>query len=248
MTISIITPTFNSARTLEDTLQCIATQDYPHIEHIIVDGQSKDNTLEVVKSFPHVSKVISEPDQGVYDAMNKGIRAATGDIVGILNSDDFYAETDILARVADLFQKHKTDSLYGDLQYVDDQNPEKVIRYWRAGHFNRRKFLYGWMPPHPTFFLRREIYERYGLFDLRLRSAADYELMLRYLFKQRISAHYLPMLMVNMRTGGMSNASFRHRLRANREDRLAWKLNGLEPHFFTTMMKPLRKVTQYWVR
>jgi glycosyltransferase involved in cell wall biosynthesis len=248
MTISIITPTFNSARTLEDTLQCIATQDYPYIEHIIVDGQSEDNSLGIVGAFPHVSKVISEPDQGVYDAMNKGIRAATGDIVGILNSDDFYAETDILARVADLFQKHKTDSLYGDLQYVDDQNPEKVIRYWRAGHFNRRKFLYGWMPPHPTFFLRREIYERHGLFDLRLRSAADYELMLRYLFKQRISTHYLPLLLVNMRTGGMSNASFRHRLRANREDRLAWKLNGLEPHFFTTMMKPLRKVTQYWVR
>ena len=248
MRISIITVSYNSAITIRDTLNCIASQDYPYIEHIIIDGQSSDETLEIVKEFPHVSKIISEKDRGLYDAMNKGIKAATGDVIGILNSDDVYAHSSVLSNVMRLFEIVETDSIYGDLQYVKADNITKVVRTWQSGKFKRSNFYYGWMPPHPTFFVRREVYDKTGLFTTSLRSAADYELMLRVLVKHSCSTAYLPEVLVKMRAGGLSNASLKHRMKANKEDRQAWKLNGLTPYFFTLYFKPLRKILQFLKR
>jgi glycosyltransferase involved in cell wall biosynthesis len=246
--ISIITATFNSAATVKATMECIAGQDHPDVEHIIVDGRSADNTLEIVAGFPHVAKIVSEKDQGIYDAMNKGIRMATGDVIGILNSDDVYTTTGVLSAVAGAFTDPAVLTFYADLQYVHPDNPERVIRTWKTGPFKKGNFYYGWMPPHPTFFVRKEVYEQAGLFNPDLRSAADYELMLRFLLKMGMPAHYLPEVIVKMRAGGMSNASLSNRLRANQEDRLAWKLNGLKPYFFTLYLKPLRKIHQFIIK
>ncbi|HLK27786.1 MAG TPA: glycosyltransferase family 2 protein [Puia sp.] len=248
MKVSIITATYNSALTVKDTLNCIRQQDYSEIEHIIVDGKSADETLNIVNEFDHVSKVISEKDKGIYDAMNKGISAATGDVIGILNSDDIYTSSEVISTITKAFSDSGTKTTYADLQYVQSNNLNKVVRTWKAGNFSKRNFYYGWMPPHPTFFVRREVYEKVGLFNISLRSAADYEMMLRILIKHEIPTHYIPHVIVKMRAGGMSNASFKNRITANKEDRLAWKLNGLEPHFFTLYAKPIRKISQFLIR
>lgn len=245
MKISIITATYNSAATVRDTLACIAAQEYPFIEHIIVDGISTDNTLEIVKEFAHVAKVVSEKDKGIYDAMNKGVQLAGGEVIGILNSDDFYTGPSVLEKVAAAFEDPAVEAVYGDLQYVKADNVQIVTRTWKSGHFQKNNMYYGWMPPHPTFFVRRHIYEKCGLFNINLRSAADYELMLRVLLKYDARVRYIPEVLVKMRAGGMSNASLKNRLKANREDAIAWKLNDLKPYFFTTWLKPLRKVLQF---
>ena len=245
MKISIITATYNSAGTVRDTLETIAAQQHPDIEHIIVDGRSSDKTLDIVRSFPHVARVISEKDKGIYDAMNKGIGLTTGEVIGILNSDDMYTDERVLTDVAKAFEDPRVMTVYADLQYVHPDNTKKILRTWHSGLYRRNSFYYGWMPPHPTFFVRRSVYDRAGVFDTTLRSAADYELMLRLLLKHGLTAHYIPRVIVRMRAGGMSNASLWNRLRANKEDRLAWKLNGLHPYFFTMYLKPLRKIHQF---
>jgi glycosyltransferase len=245
MKISIITATYNSAATVRDTLACIATQQYPYIEHIIVDGLSKDNTLAIVSEFSHVTRVISEHDKGIYDAMNKGVKLATGDVIGILNSDDFYTNPNVLSKVAAVFKDPSVEAVYGDLQYVKQDNTARITRTWKAGTYQQKYLYYGWMPPHPTFFVRREVYERAGLFNISLRSAADYELMLRVLLKYNACVRYIPEVLVKMRAGGMSNASLKNRFKANKEDAMAWKLNDLKPFFFTMWLKPLRKVFQF---
>ena len=245
MKISIITATYNSAATVHDTLSCIASQEYPFIEHLIVDGLSKDNTLEIVEGFDHIAKVICEKDNGIYDAMNKGVQFATGDIIGILNSDDFYTGPSILSKVVKSFEDPAVEAVYGDLQYVKQHNTDVIIRTWKAGAFQKKSLYYGWMPPHPTFFVRRHMYEKAGLFNTSLRSAADYELMLRMLLKYNACVRYIPEVLVKMRSGGMSNASLKNRLKANKEDAMAWKLNELKPYFFTTWLKPLRKILQF---
>lgn len=243
--ISIITATYNSAATISDTLRSVASQDYSEIEHIIVDGGSTDDTLSIVSQFPHVARVISEKDNGIYDAMNKGLRVCTGEIIGLLNSDDFYVSTTVIRQVVEKLITDQTDSLYGDLVYVHPEETRKVKRTWIAGKFHPRKFLYGWMPPHPTFFVRRKIYEVLGEFNTNLKSAADYELMLRFLYKSKISVSYLPHVLVKMRAGGMSNATLSNRIKANREDREAWRVNHIQPYFFTTWLKPIRKLIQF---
>jgi len=245
MKITVITATYNSAATIRDTLACIASQTHRDVEHIIVDAVSTDNTLEIVKEFPHVAKTICEKDNGLYDAMNKGVKAATGEVIGILNSDDFYTSNVVLEKVAAAFEDPNVDAVYGDLQYVKHDDVTRVIRTWRAGKYKKKYFHYGWMPPHPTFFVRSNLYRKAGLFNTSLRSAADYELMLRMLVKYDARAHYIPEVLVKMRVGGVSNASLKNRLRANREDREAWRLNGLKPYFFTRWLKPLRKVFQF---
>jgi glycosyltransferase involved in cell wall biosynthesis len=245
MRISIITATYNSAATVRDTLASIASQQYPHIEQIIVDGLSNDNTLEIVNEFPHVAKVISEKDKGIYDAMNKGVQLATGEIIGILNSDDFYTGPSILTKIAAAFEDPAVEAVYGDLQYVKSANTQVITRTWKSGGYKKKYLYYGWMPPHPTFFVRRQIYEKCGLFNTTLRSAADYELMLRVLLKHNTRVQYIPEVLVKMRAGGMSNASLKNRFRANKEDVMAWKLNDLKPYFFTMWLKPLRKVLQF---
>ncbi len=248
MKIAIITATYNSEATIRDTLTSIGEQDHPNIEHIIVDGGSKDDTLDIVASFPHVAKLISGKDDGIYDAMNKGIGVATGEVIGILNSDDIYADSAVLSDVAAAFADPAVMTVYADLQYVDAGDLQKVRRTWISGSFKPKNFYYGWMPPHPTFFVRKEVYGRAGLFNLSLRSAADYELMLRILLRLGEPTHYIPRVLVKMRAGGMSNASVFNRLRGNQEDRLAWKLNRLRPYWFTLYLKPLRKIHQFIIK
>lgn len=245
MKISIVTPAFNSAATIRDTLQSVEMQDFANSEHIIVDGGSTDDTLKIAAEFPHVSKVVSEPDRGLYDAMNKGIKLATGDLVGILNSDDFYTHSEVLSRVAAKLEETRAETLFADLEYVSSKNPSRIVRTWKAGEMKPDCFRRGWMPPHPTFFVRRHLYEKYGLFDTSLRYSADYELMLRFLLKNSASTCYLPEVVVRMRTGGASNANLLNRFRANREDHLAWKMNGLKPPFYTLYLKPLSKIRQW---
>ncbi|HNG07475.1 MAG TPA: glycosyltransferase family 2 protein, partial [Saprospiraceae bacterium] len=230
MKLSIITSCYNSAATIRDTLESVARQDYSDIEHIIVDGGSEDDTLAIVSEFTHVAKVVSEKDRGIYDAMNKGIAIATGDIIGILNSDDFYTGPGVISDVVRQMEQSGADTLYADLDYVSSTDKTKVVRSWRAGSYAVRKFYYGWMPPHPTFFVRKYIYERYGTFNLSLRSAADYEIMLRFLVRQDVTTTYLNKTIVQMRAGGQSNASITNRLRANAEDRKAWQINKLRPY------------------
>ncbi len=245
MKFSIITATYNSAATVGDTLKSIRDQDYPNIEHIIVDGQSKDDTLAIVAQFPHVAKQVSEKDNGIYDAMNKGIGLATGDVIGILNSDDVYFDEKVINEVMAVFANNKVEAVFGDLQYVKQDDLNKVTRYWKAGMFSRAKFYFGWMPPHPSFFVRSEVYRRIGGFNLSLRSSADYEFMLRALLIHKIPVSYLPRVLVKMRVGGMSNVTLQHRISANKEDWQAWKLNGIKPHFFTIPFKPIRKIFQF---
>ena len=226
-------------------MNSIASQSYSNIEHIIVDGLSSDNTLDIISQFPHVSKYISEKDEGIYFAMNKGIDMATGDVIGILNADDVYAHNDVLSKVMSLFENPSTDSVYGDLDFVDANDLSKVKRSWRSGPFKKNSFYGGWMPPHPSFFVRSNLYLQYGTFNTTLRSAADYELMLRLLVKNKITPTYLKDILVKMRYGGKSTASMKNRLVANYEDRMAWRLNGLKPHFFTLILKPLKKIKQF---
>jgi glycosyltransferase involved in cell wall biosynthesis len=245
MKISIITITFNSEKTIRDTLDCVRQQDYPSIEHIIIDGNSGDDTLKIVAEYSHIAKIVSEKDNGVYEAMNKGITLATGDVVGILNSDDIYANDSIVTKIAKEFENKNIDVVYADLQYVRHNNFNRIVRTWKTGRHHKKSFHYGWMPPHPTFFVRKQVYEKVGLFNTSLRSAADYEMMLRILLKHQLNSKYIPQVIVKMRTGGMSNSSLKNRLKANREDRLAWKLNGLRPYFFTLYAKPIRKIVQF---
>lgn len=242
--ISIITIAYNSEKTIEDTIRSVVSQDYPNLEYIIVDGASKDSTMEIVNRYKdQIATIVSESDKGIYDAMNKGVELATGDVVGILNSDDFYANNQVISNVANTIGN--ADAIYADLVYVSQEDTDKVIRRWISGAYKVGAFKKGWMPPHPTFFLKKSCYNQYGTYNLQLKSAADYELMLRMVHKHKIKVAYLPEVITKMRVGGQSNASLKNRIAANKEDRLAWKLNGLKPGPFTLTAKPLRKLTQF---
>lgn len=245
ISFSIIVAVRNGAATIKDCIDSIMRQNYP-VELIVVDGASTDGTPDIVRKCKVECRLVSEPDNGVYDAMNKGIALATGDVIGMLNADDFYASSDVLKKVALAFSDASIDSCYGDLVYVGQSETSKIVRYWRSGRYDVRRFYRGWMPPHPTFFVRREVYERYGTFNLNLGSASDYELMLRFLLKHGISTRYIPEILVKMRVGGMSNVSLLNRLRANKMDREAWRINGLKPLSLTFLLKPLRKMVQYF--
>jgi len=246
--ISVITVVKNGATTIKGCLESVAKQTIS-AEHLLIDGFSTDTTLQIAKSLPLKNlKIISEADSGIYDAMNKGIRYANGDIIGILNADDSYYDNEILERVTRAFNISEVEACYGDLVYVSSTDVNDVRRYWQAGPFKREKMYWGWMPPHPTFFVRRSVYEKYGLFNLSLGSAADYELMLRFLFKHRITVSYIPRVLIKMRSGGVSNQSIRNRLKAHKMDHKAWKVNGLRPYPWTLLMKPIRKIPQFFRR
>ena len=230
MKISVITVCYNSAKTIGNTLRSVREQTHSDIEHIIVDGSSDDDTLKVVKAEGlHVAKVVSERDKGIYDAMNKGIALASGEIVAFINADDFYASPCILTTVAAAFEKSGADCCYGDLCYVSQVDPTRTVRYWRSANFVPKAFEKSWCPPHPTFFVRRSVYQRLGGFDLSFRIAADFELMARYLEADGISSHYIPEVLVKMRLGGTTNRSLSNIFEQNIEIRRALAKNGL--HF-----------------
>jgi glycosyltransferase involved in cell wall biosynthesis len=245
MRVSIITVCFNSAATIADTIRSVQRQNYFDIEHIIIDGLSTDNTLEVISDSGFNGRLVSEKDNGLYDAMNKGITLATGDIVAILNSDDFYRDEEVISDVVQHFSEKTCEAVYADLDFINMSKPQKIVRKWRSGKFKYEKFNFGWMPAHPTFFVKKAVYERYGMFNTGLKSAADYELILRFLYVNKVQAEYLPRVLVHMRAGGVSNRSFSNRLKAHMEDYKAWRINGGSPHWYTMVLKPLRKVFQY---
>ena len=244
---SIITVSLNNAETIVQTIESVLSQEFGSFEYLVLDGGSTDKTLEILKSYGDKLKWISEPDKGIYNAMNKGWQMAQGEFVAYLNADDFYNHTQVLAKMSQTLDSNKLAMAgYGDLAYVESNHTEKIIRYWKTGTYNVSSFLKGWMPPHPTFFLKREAFEKFGGFrDEILKSAADYELILRMLFKNKLLAVYCPDILVRMRVGGVSNRNFENRIRGNKEDRLAWDLNQLKPFWFTLWLKPLRKVVQF---
>jgi len=244
--VSILTVVYNGAATIAHCIDSVLAQDYPNVEYIVVDGNSKDGTQEIVRSYgDKIARFLSEPDAGIYDAMNKGIQLATGDVVGILNADDFYAYPSVISEVASLLSAADVDASYGDLEYIDASDATLVRRKWVSGAYKVGAFLNGWMPPHPTFFVKKKVYEAYGHFRLDLGSAADYELMLRFIHREKIRLAYLPKVLVKMRAGGVSNSTFKNRIAANRNDRMAWKINNLRPRFYTLWLKPFRKILQF---
>jgi glycosyltransferase involved in cell wall biosynthesis len=246
MKISIITVCFNSESTIEHAVRSVLSQEKVNLEYIVIDGGSSDQTLVILDRYrKDIQQLVSEKDEGIYDALNKGIALATGDVIGILHSDDFYTSPTALFQVMQKLEQEKTDAVYGDLQYVNRDNPDKIFRNWISGPYTEGLFLKGWMPPHPVFFAKRACYQAFGAFNTRFKTSADYELMLRFILKHRIKLSYLPQVLVKMRVGGKSNVTLLNRLKANREDRLAWKINGLKPGWFTLTLKPLSKLRQF---
>ncbi|GLU52380.1 glycosyltransferase family 2 protein [Dyadobacter frigoris] len=246
MKVSIITVVYNGAATIRHCIESVLSQNFDSIEYIIVDGKSNDGSMEIIESFgSKIAKLISEPDKGIYDAMNKGIKLATGDVIGLLNADDFYADKTIISEVAQAMSQTNADGCYGDLNYVDGQNEAVIKRNWVSGEYKKNSFLMGWMPPHPAFFVKKKCYDQYGDFRLDMGSAADYEIMLRFIFKNGIKLTYIPKVLVKMRTGGVSNSTLNNRIEANKNDRKAWQVNGLKPRFFTLWLKPVRKIVQF---
>ena len=246
MKVTIITVTLNSEKFLEDCIRSIISQDYPDIEHIVVDGKSKDGTLAIIEKYKdHISKWVSEKDRGMYDAINTGMEMATGDIIGTLNSDDMLASPDVISEIVKTFTQTGTDVVYGDLLYVHPMKTDQVIRVWNGLPYKRSRFRYGWMPAHPTFYFKRSLLEKNGMYETHYFSASDYEFMCRYLYRFKASASYLPKLIVRMRHGGMSNSNINRRLRANRRDYLAMRRNGIPLAFFVSLLKPVIKLHQY---
>ena len=247
MKVTIITVTCNSAKYLQECIDSVVMQTYPNIEHIVVDAESTDGSLDIIKRYDnHIAKWVSEKDNGMYDAINKGMKMATGDITGILNSDDMLASKDVIESIVKCFEEYKVDSVYGDLVYVDKLNTKKVIRYWKGFKYKRFRFNYGWMPAHPTFYFKSNLLEELGGYETHYYTAADYEFMARYLYRYRISAKYLTKLVVKMRVGGQSNRNIQSRLRANRRDYLAMKKNQLPFPMLSSILKPLIKLHQYY--
>ena len=249
MKISLITVTFNSGGTLRDTIQSVLSQTYYDIEYIIVDGHSQDNTVDIIKEYEPLFdgrlKWISEKDQGLYDAMNKGFQMATGDMVGIINSDDLLAEATAIEKVIDCFEGHKDiDCVYADLYYVSQYDTSKIVRHWITG--KQRSFSKGWHPAHPTFYVKREIYSKYGLFDLDFKFAADFELMLRLVEKEHIRLFYLPEPLVRMRLGGTTSKNLTNIRKGNIECLNAFRKNGIPVRVLYPFYRLLPKLKQYF--
>lgn len=245
MKISIITTTYNSAYTIKDTLVSVYNQTYPNIEHIIIDGASKDNTLEIINNLPNrVTKIVSEPDKGIYDAMNKGIKAATGDVIGILNSDDFFTSDNIIEIVVENFKNCDIDALYGDVHFVNPDDITKSVRYYSSAIFKPSLFRFGFMPAHPSFYMKRECYEKYGLYSLDYKIASDYDLLIRYLHREKIKYKYINKDFVTMRTGGVSTENFNSIVTLNKEIVRACKKYGIYTNLFILSFKYLYKLLE----
>jgi len=246
MKVSIITVTLNSEKFLEDCIKSVIRQDYKNIEHIIIDGQSTDGTLTIIEKYKdHIAQWVSEKDYSMYDALNKGMSMASGEIIGTLNSDDVLASTDVISSIVRTFVDQDVNAVYGDLVYVDQEDLQKVRRVWKGLNFKRSRFRYGWMPAHPTFYFRKKLLDICGFYETHYFTSADYEFMARYLYHFKVSAWYIPKLIIMMRRGGVSNGNIFRRLRANRRDYLAMKKNKIPFAFFVSFLKPLLKLHQY---
>lgn len=247
MKISIITATYNSASTLRDTLDSILIQTNKDYEVIVVDGKSKDNTLDIVKEyekkFDGRMRWISEPDRGIYDAMNKGIAMACGEVIGILNSDDFFTSDDVIETVAKEIKE--VDAVYGDIHFVKPENLTKCVRYYSSNNFRPWRMRFGFMPAHPSFYARKEVFEKYGLYSLEYKIAADYDMMVRLFCKHKISYKYIKKDFVTMRTGGMSTNSFAHRLLLTKEDAMACRKHGLYSNVLLCSFKYITKIFEF---
>ncbi len=245
MKISIITSVYNNQETIAEAMDSVLSQSYIDIEYIIIDGGSTDDTVNIIKSYQNrIAVFISEPDKGIYDGLNKGIKLATGDVIGFLHSDDLYENNTVIEQVAQAFIENEIDSVYGDLTYVNKSDPTKVIRYWKSGEFTLKKLRRGWMPPHPTFFVKRAIYQQHGQFDTSFKIAADYDLMLRFLGKYKISTDYIPSVLIKMRVGGESNKSLKNVIRKSKEDLQAMKNNNMGG-MVSLIIKNLSKLQQF---
>lgn len=245
MRFSLVTVSFNSAATIRDTIKSVVAQSHPDVEYIVIDGNSSDNTLDIIEEYrQHIDVFLSEQDKGIYDAMNKGIRRATGDVVAFINSDDFYADADVLARVNAVFETTGADCVYADLDYVHRQDTGRVVREWRSKPFRPGAFRQGWHPAHPTFFAKREMFEKFGGFDEEFRISADYELMLRFLEARSVRSEYLPSVLVKMRDGGESNRSLLNIIKANIECYRSFKKNKIPAGPMLMIRKPLSKLGQ----
>lgn len=246
MKISVITVCFNSATTIGQTLRSVREQTHRDIEHIVVDGGSKDNTLEVVATEGlHVAKLDSQPDSGIYDAMNKGLALATGEVVGFLNSDDVFAHAGVISKIALTMADSAVDACYGDLVYVAQNDLNRIVRYWKSGEYKRGLFDRGWVPAHPTFYARRELYEKYGGFDLDLRLAADFDILLRFFEVYRIRTSYISDVLVRMRLGGATNVSVGNVLRQNMEIARAFRKYGLNVGLKPFAFKLMSRLSQF---
>lgn len=246
--ISIVTATYNREDTISDSLKSLRRQTFSNYQHIIQDGASTDGTLDIINNLSDSrTRLVSETDTGIYDALNRGIKRASGDIIGLMHSDDFFASDTVLEKVAAAFSDTSTDGVYGDLQYVSASNPERIIRHWRAGKYTSKRLKYGWMPPHPTLYLRREVFENWGCYDTSYQIAADYDAMLRWLVRGKITLAYIPEVLVKMRVGGESNKSLGRIIRKSREDYRAIRSNGVGG-LGTLVMKNTRKIRQFFER
>lgn len=248
MKISVITAIYNAAATLEQCIDSVLSQDYPHIEYILVDGASTDDSLKIIKTkaaqHPRL-KWVSEPDGGIYDALNKGIAMATGDILGFLHADDTFTNNACLSAIAAAFKQYGVDGVYGDLRYVSAQEPSRSVRKWKSESFKRALLNRGWMPPHPTLYLKAEMYRKYGQFDTSYRIAADYEFILRLFKQERLRFHYLPKTLVKMRTGGVSNRNLQTILQKSKEDLRALRLHEVGG-LWTLWLKNSSKLQQFF--
>lgn len=243
--ISIVTVVFNRAYCIDDAILSLQSQTYPDIQHIVIDGGSKDGTLEILRSRLGSNAVlVSEPDDGIYDALNKGLNIATGEVIGFLHSDDLFSDSEVLADVVKAFCGPNIDAVYGDLQYVSKVNKDKVIRHWVAGKYSRFRLKLGWMPPHPAFFLRRSVIQCWGGFDTKFRISADYDAILRYFAQGAIRSAYIPRVLVKMRVGGESNRSIGKIWQKSCEDYRALKNNSVGG-LATLILKNLTKIGQF---
>ena len=245
MKISIITVVYNRIYSINQALQSVKNQIFQDVEHLVIDGASTDGTLEVLKTYERNAIVLlSEPDDGIYFALNKGLKQSTGDIIGLMHSDDFFADEYVLKRVACAFEDPGVDLVYGDLDYVSKKNTSLLIRRWQPGEFNKNKLSRGWMPPHPTVFIRRRLIEKLGVYNTKYRISADYDLILRFFGQEHVRAVYIPQVLTKMRLGGLSNGSFMSILRKMQEDYTALRCNKVGG-IWTLLLKNLRKINQF---
>jgi len=246
MKISIITSVYNCKDTISDAIESVISQTYEKIEYIIVDGASTDGTMKIIRKYENkISIISSRPDDGIYDGFNRGIAMATGDIIGFLHADDIYEDRDVVKKIVSVFKQEQADAVYGDLVYVHHEDTDKITRFWKSGKFSHHKLKRGWMPPHPVFFVKRELYEKHGVFDKTLKIAADYDFMLRVLTKRDLTVTYLPEVLYRMRTGGMSNQSIKNIFQKSHEDLKVIKRNGIGG-INTLLMKNFSKVPQFF--